>query len=155
MKIRLITISHKSPVWIEEGYQEYVKRLPSSCLLERVDIAAEKRSAHSDIARIMAREAEKMLSIIKPDHHVIALDIKGKLWTTEQLAEALKNWQQNGRNIDLLVGGPEGLSPACLQAAHEKWSLSPLTFPHILVRLIVAEQLYRAAMILNHHPYHR
>ena len=149
MKIRLLTITHKSPVWIKEGYEEYVKRLPPTCALELVEIPAEKRTVNADIKRITEREGEKMLAAIKPTHHVIALDVKGKLWTTEQLADELANWRQEGRNIDLLVGGPEGLAPACLQKAEGKWSLSPLTFPHILVRLIVAEQIYRAFSILQ------
>jgi 23S rRNA (pseudouridine1915-N3)-methyltransferase len=155
MKIRLLTITHKSPAWIQEGYEEYAKRLPVSCSLELIEIPAEKRSAHADLKRIMEKEGEKMLSAIKPNHLVIALDVKGKSITTEQLAEQMANWQQQGRNIDLLVGGPEGLSPACRQKAEFAWSLSPLTFPHIIVKLIVAEQIYRAWSILNQHPYHR
>jgi len=155
VRIRLLTITHKSPAWIQTGYQEYVKRLPSSCTLELIEIPAEKRTINADIKRITFREGEKMLAAIKPNHHVIALDVKGKLWSTEQLAEQLSQWQQAGRDIDLLVGGPEGLAPICLAIAKEKWSLSPLTFPHILVRLIIAEQLYRASTILTNHPYHR
>lgn len=155
MRIRLLTITHKSPDWIQAGYEEYAKRLPAHCALELIEIPAEKRAATADLKRIADREAEKMLAIIKPGHHVIALDVKGTLWSTAQLAEQLAAWQQHGRNIDLLVGGPEGLAPRCLQKANEKWSLSPLTFPHILVRLIVAEQIYRAYTILNQHPYHK
>jgi 23S rRNA (pseudouridine1915-N3)-methyltransferase len=155
MKIRLLTITHKSPAWIQEGYEEYAKRLPVSCALELVEIQAEKRTANADLKRITDREGEKMLAAIKPGHRVIALDVKGKLWTTEQLAESLRAWQQEGRHIDLLVGGPEGLSPQCLRKAEEKWSLSPLTFPHIIVKLIVAEQIYRAWSITQGHPYHR
>lgn len=155
MKIRLLTITHKSPAWIQEGYEEYAKRLPASCALELIEIPAEKRTANADLKRITEREGEKMLAVIKPQHLVIALDVKGKLWTTEQLSEQLAGWQQDGRNIDLLVGGPEGLAQACLQKAELKWSLSPLTFPHIIVRLIVAEQIYRAWSIMQQHPYHR
>ena|ERR1700733_10275497 len=155
MRIRLLTITHKSPSWIQIGYEEYAKRLPASCALELIEIPAEKRTANADLKRIAAREGEKMLAAIKADHLVIALDIKGKLWSTEELAQQLANWQQGGRHVDLLVGGPEGLAPACLEKAELRWSLSPLTFPHILVRLIVAEQIYRAWSLLNHHPYHR
>ena len=155
MRIRLLTITHKSPSWIQEGYSEYAKRLPPTCTLELVEIPAEKRSTTADLKRITEREGEKMLAAIKPDHHVIALDVKGKLWSTEQLAEQLAHWLQDGRNIDLLVGGPEGLSAKCLEKADQRWSLSPLTFPHIIVRLIVAEQIYRAYSILQQHPYHR
>lgn len=155
MKIRLLTITHKSPAWIQQGYEEYAKRLPSSCTLELIEIPAEKRLAHTDLNKVMEREAEKMLAIIKPNHYVIALDVKGTLWSTEELAIQLTHWLQGGRNIDLLIGGPEGLPPICLQKAQQKWSLSPLTFPHILVRLLIAEQIYRAYSIVQQHPYHR
>lgn len=155
MRIRLLTITHKSPAWIKTGYEEYIKRLPPSCTLELIEIPAEKRMANADIKRLTEREGEKMLAHIKPTHRVIALDVKGELWSTEELATKLSNWQQDGRHIDLLVGGPDGLAPACLARANEKWSLSRLTFPHILIRLIVAEQIYRAFSILQNHPYHR
>jgi 23S rRNA (pseudouridine1915-N3)-methyltransferase len=155
MKIRLLTITHKSPAWILEGYQDYAKRLPPSCALELVEIPAEKRTANADLKRIMEREGEKMLAAIKPGNHVIALDKGGKSWTSEELSVQLGQWLQGGRNIDLLVGGPEGISPACLQQARETWSLSALTFPHLIVRLIVAEQIYRAYSILQNSPYHR
>lgn len=155
MKIRLLTITHKSPAWIQEGYQEYAKRLPATFALELLEIPAEKRSANADLKRIADREGEKMLTLIKPQHLIVALDVKGKLWSTETLTEKLAQCALEGRNIDLLVGGPEGLAPSCLQKAAEKWSLSTLTFPHILVRLIVAEQIYRAFTILQQHPYHR
>lgn len=155
MKIRILTITHKSPSWIQEGYEEYAKRLPASCALSLVEIPAEKRSVNADLKRITEREGEKMLRVIKTNHLIIALDVKGKLWTTEQLAEQLESWHLNGRNIDLLIGGPEGLAPDCLKKAEQTWSLSPLTFPHILVRLIVAEQIYRAYSLMNNHPYHR
>lgn len=155
MRIRLLTITHKAPSWIQEGYEEYAKRLPPSCALELVEIPAEKRTANADLKRIAEREGEKMLSLIKPNHRVIALDVKGHLWTTEQLSVNLAGWQQDGRHIDLLVGGPEGLAPQCVAKAETRWSLSPLTFPHIIVKLIVAEQIYRAWSILQQHPYHR
>ncbi len=155
MKIRLLTITHKSPAWIQEGYEDYAKRLPPSCALELIEIPAEKRTANADLKRIMEREGEKMLAAIKPQHHVIALDKGGKSWTSEQLSSQLSVWLQSGENIDLLVGGPEGISPACLARARETWSLSALTFPHLIVRLIVAEQVYRAWSILQNSPYHR
>lgn len=155
MKIRLLTITHKSPAWIQEGYEDYAKRLPPSCALELIEIPAEKRTANADLKRIMEREGEKMLAAIKPQHHVIALDKGGKSWTSEQLSSQLSGWLQSGENIDLLVGGPEGISPACLARARETWSLSALTFPHLIVRLIVAEQVYRAWSILQNSPYHR
>ena len=96
-----------------------------------------------------------MLATIKTGHRVIALDVQGKQWSTAELTQQLAHWQQQGQNIDLLIGGPDGLASACLQKADATWSLSLLTFPHLLVRLIVAEQLYRAWSILQQHPYHR
>ena len=155
MKIRILTITHKCPTWLQDGYREYKKRLPPQCALELIEIPAEKRYNNADIKRITEREGSKMLSLIDERHHVIALDVKGKPWSTEQLSSEMEKWLQSGKNIDLLVGGPEGLAGECLERAHEKWSLSPLTFPHILVRLIVAEQVYRAFSILQGHPYHR
>lgn len=155
MRIRLLTITHKVPAWIQEGYEEYAKRLPGSCSLELIEIPAEKRSSNADLNRITLREGEKMLAAIKPNHHVIALDVKGKLWSTEQLSDQLGHWLQDGRNIDLLIGGPEGLAPECLKKAESAWSLSPLTFPHFIIRVMVAEQIYRAHSMLQGHPYHR
>lgn len=155
MKIRLLTITHKIPSWIQEGYEDYAKRLPPTCALELIEIAAEKRTPHADLKRLTQREGEKMLAAIKPHHRIIALHVQGTLWSTEDLVEQLTHWQQDGRHIDLLVGGPEGLAASCLQKAEQRWSLSPLTFPHILVRLIIAEQIYRAWSVLNQHPYHR
>jgi 23S rRNA (pseudouridine1915-N3)-methyltransferase len=155
MRIRLLTVTHRSPSWIQQGYEEYAKRLAGTCTLELIEIPAEKRTASTHFKHLIAREGKKMLAAIQPNHDVIALDIKGRLWTTEQLSQQLARWQQNGQHIDLLIGGPEGLSPPCLQKANDTWSLSPLTFPHTLVRLIIAEQLYRAWSILQQHPYHR
>lgn len=155
MKIRVLTITHKSPAWITEGYEEYARRLPASLALELIEIPAEKRRANADLKRLTQREGEKMLSAIKSDHLVIALDVKGKSWSTQELAEQVSNWRESSRNVDLLVGGPEGLSPECLKKAETVWSLSALTFPHFLVKVIVAEQIYRAYSILNKHPYHR
>ena len=155
MKIRLLTITHKSPAWIKAGYDDFAKRMPASCALELIEINAEKRTANADLKRIMQREGDKMLELIKPGHHVIALDKDGKSWTSEQLSQQLQEWLQGGRNIDLLIGGPEGLSPECKQKAETIWSLSPLTFPHLIVRLVIAEQIYRAHSILQNSPYHR
>src|SRR5262249_46864871 len=144
-----------SPAWIQEGYEDYAKRLPPSCALELVEIPAEKRTANADIKRITEREGEKMLAAIKPQNHIITLDRNGKNWTSEQLSTQLGKWLEQGNNIDLLIGRPEGIAPSCMQRAQESWSLSALTFPHLIVRLIVAEQIYRAWSILQNSPYHR
>lgn len=155
MQLRILAIGTKMPDWVNAGYQEYAKRFPPSCTLDLIEISAEKRTKNADIPRIMQHEGEKLLSQIKPGNRVIALDVLGKSWSTEQLSQNLSAWHHEGRNIDLLIGGPDGLSQECLKKADTKWSLSPLTLPHPLVRIVLAEQLYRALTIMQGHPYHR
>ncbi|MCD6039556.1 MAG: rlmH [Gammaproteobacteria bacterium] len=155
MLIRLIAIGTKMPNWIKQGFADYAKRFPASCQLELVEIPAEKRTKNSVLKQLIEQEGKKLIAAIKPTNHIIALEIKGQMWNTEQLAVHLKNWQAERRNIDLIIGGPNGLSQSCLQKAETQWSLSPLTLPHPLVRVLVAEQLYRAVSLLQNHPYHR
>ncbi|MDE1461862.1 23S rRNA (pseudouridine(1915)-N(3))-methyltransferase RlmH [Spartinivicinus poritis] len=155
MRVRLIAVGTKMPSWVVAGYSEYAKRLPSDCKLESCEIPLAKRTKGSDLKRAQKKEGEQMLAAIAPSDRVIALDLTGKPWSTEQLADQLSGWRLDGRNVALLVGGPEGLAPECLARAEQKWCLSPLTLPHPLVRVLVAEQLYRAWSILQNHPYHR
>lgn len=155
MHIRLIAIGTKMPAWVDEGYQEYAKRMPPECALKLVEIPAEKRTKNSDIKKILYTEGQKILDAIPKGEPFIALDINGRKWDTVQFAEELKQWKTCGHNIHLVIGGPEGLSPECIEKASRRWSLSPLTFPHPLVRIILAEQLYRAWSLLTHRPYHR
>jgi len=143
------------PSWVQQGYDEYAKRLPRECELVLKEIAPGKRGKNADLARIVRDEGERMLAAIPPSAHVVTLDILGKAWTTGQLAEAMRRWLAGGQAVALLVGGPEGLAEAARQRAQESWSLSKLTFPHPLVRIIVAEQIYRAHSLINNHPYHR
>lgn len=143
------------PRWVQEGYQEYAKRLPSECALKLVEITPGHRGKSADISRTIRDEGERMLKAIPGNCQVIALDVKGKSWSTEQLSGQLDEWMNQGRDLALLVGGPEGLAEACLHRADGRWSLSPLTMPHPLVRVVAAEQLYRAWSILRNHPYHR
>ena len=154
-QIRLLAIGNKMPEWVNQGFKEYAKRFPPSCHLKLVEISAEKRTKNNDIKRIIELESNKLLATIKPEHLVIALDVKGKSFSTEKLAQQFQQWQHNGQDIDMLIGGPDGLSKDCLQKADWTWSLSPLTLPHPLVRIVIAEQLYRALSILQNHPYHR
>jgi 23S rRNA (pseudouridine1915-N3)-methyltransferase len=155
MRLRLIAVGSKMPAWVETGYLEYAKRLPPGFTLHLLEIPAEKRLKQTDIARVTEKEGEKILQAIEPGTLVIALDVKGRALSTEQLAVSLQTWRDENRNVDLLVGGPDGLAPACLQKAQQKWSLSALTLPHPLVRIVIAEQIYRAFSILQNHPYHR
>jgi 23S rRNA (pseudouridine1915-N3)-methyltransferase len=119
------------------------------------EIAPGKRGKTADIARVTENEGDRMLAALPRDAHVVALDVAGKEWSTPELAGSLARWLESGRDVALLVGGPDGLSSACLKRANQRWSLSKLTFPHPVVRIILAEQIYRAWSILQHHPYHR
>lgn len=143
------------PDWVEQGYAEYAKRMPRDCVVEMVELPLAQRGKNTDIAKAMEKEGEAILASIGRGEQVIALDVKGKPWSTEQLAENLASWKMSGANYCLLIGGPDGLAPACLALASVKWSLSPLTLPHPLVRIVVIEQLYRACTILQNHPYHK
>lgn len=156
MNIYLITVGDKMPRWVLDAYHDYHKRFTADLKLHLIEIPAETRGKNADIERIKQREGEKILAAIPSDvEYVIALEVKGKPWSSEQLADQLRNKQTHGQSIALLVGGPDGLSDECRQQAHVHWSLSALTLPHPLVRVIVAEQLYRAYSILKNHPYHR
>ncbi len=154
MQIHLIGVGDRMPDWVEQGYREYAKRLPRECELLLKEISPNKRRS-GDMNRIAQEEGERLLAAAPPRAHLVILDIAGKPWRTEDVAQALERWLQNGRPVALLIGGPEGLSRQVKQQAHESWCLSPLTFPHPLVRIIVAEQIYRAWSLLRNHPYHR
>ena len=143
------------PAWVDIAVKEYSKRLPAQLGFTLKSVALQKRTKHADTAALKHREGEQLLAHTQPSHQVIALDVTGKAWDTPALAEQLQQWQLNGQDIDLLVGGPDGLSDACLSRADTTWSLSRLTLPHPLVRVILVEQLYRAWSILANHPYHR
>ena len=143
------------PAWVQTGVDEYVRRMPVECRVVFVELTPGQRGKNADLARILSQEGERMRAAIPKGAKVVALDVKGKAWSTEQLSGQLSGWMQEGRDIALLIGGPDGIEPSCMALAEQRWSLSPLTFPHPLVRVIVAEQLYRANSILNNHPYHR
>ncbi|MDI1302273.1 MAG: 23S rRNA (pseudouridine(1915)-N(3))-methyltransferase RlmH [bacterium] len=155
MRLRLLAVGTRMPGWVDEGFGEYAKRLSGDISLELVEISAGKRTKGADLARLKEQEGEALLAAIKPQERVIALDVLGRTLSTGDMADTLKNWQVDGRPAALLVGGPEGLSRAVLERADEKWSLSRLTLPHPLVRIVIAEQVYRAWSLLKGHPYHR
>jgi 23S rRNA (pseudouridine1915-N3)-methyltransferase len=155
LHIHIIAVGTHMPSWVQTGYQEYAKRFVNDCQLHLTEITAGKRSKNSNIERILQEEGERVLAAIPKNSHVIALDVQGAEWDTLTLSQQLQKWQFDGRAISLLIGGPEGLAPACYARADQKWSLSKLTYPHPLVRIILAEQLYRAWSILHKHPYHR
>ena len=155
MKIQLIAVGTKMPEWVTRGFEEYQRRFPKDMPLELVEIPAGKRGKNADIARILQKEGELTLAATAKGARIVTLDIPGKPWTTEQLAQQLEAWKQDGRDVALLIGGPEGLSNECKALAEQSWSLSPLTRPPPRVRIVVAERLYRAWSITTNHPYHR
>lgn len=143
------------PSWVQQGYEEYAKRLPRECELILKEIPAGKRTKNSDTTRIIREEGERILAAIPTNCHVVTLDLGGKLWSTSQLSKSLERWQSNGQHVALIVGGADGIADEVKKIAKESWCLSNLTFPHPLVRIVVAEQIYRAWSILQNHPYHR
>ncbi|EGG94726.1 LSU methyltransferase [gamma proteobacterium IMCC1989] len=155
MRVRIIAVGTKMPSWVLEATQDYLKRFPREWSVEFVEIALGHRGKGQDTAKAIAKEGENMLAAIDDRERVIALDVQGKSWSTEQLSQQMQHWQMDARNVALLVGGPDGLAPECLAKAEQRWSLSALTLPHPLVRVLLAEQLYRGWSILKNHPYHK
>ncbi len=155
MKIFLIAVGTKMPSFVDMGFKEYAKRFPKDVQLELIEIPAQKRGKNADINRITHAEGEQMIAAIPKGAMVVTMDIPGKMYNTPQLAEELSQWKMSGRDVALLVGGPEGLSDECKKLAEKSWSLSPLTLPHPIVRIVIAEALYRAWSITANHPYHR
>lgn len=155
MHLTLIAVGTSMPSWVQTGFEEYRKRLPAVLNFHIIEIEPAKRIKTSSLDKILTEEGKRMLAAIPKNNHIIALTLDGENWDTPSLANKLHTWQQEGQSISLLIGGPDGLAPACLKVAKQSWSLSRLTFPHPLVRIIIAEQLYRAWSLLQGHPYHR
>jgi 23S rRNA (pseudouridine1915-N3)-methyltransferase len=155
MRARLIAVGERMPGWVAEGFAEYRKRLSHELPLELVELKPGLRGKGRDDARAIQDEGAAILAALPPDLHAIALDGRGKAWTSEELAGQLAAWRMGGRDIAFLIGGPDGHAPEVLARADQRWSLGPLTLPHMLVRLVLAEQLYRACKIAAGHPYHR
>lgn len=143
------------PVWVEQAFTNYAQRLPKDCSLELIEITAAKRSKNQLATQWMEKEGRQIMKAIDSGDWVVALDVKGKSWSTQQLAQQITQWQHQGNNVALLVGGPDGLSPECLDRANVRWSLSALTMPHPLVRVVLSEAIYRAWSVTVNHPYHR
>ena len=155
MRIHLVAVGTRMPSWVVEGYQEYARRLPRECSLQLIEIPLSKRHKSMTPAQAKQQEGQALLAAVPKDCTVVALDVRGSQWSTQDLAGRLGDWMGSGRDVTLLVGGPDGLSLSCLDRADQRWSLSALTYPHSLVRVVVAEQLYRAWTLGTGHPYHR
>lgn len=155
MKARIIAVGERAPPWVAEGFSEYQKRLLHWLPTRLVEVEPGLRGKGRDAVRAMADEGQRVLAALPKDTHVVVLDGRGKPWSSEQLSQRLEAWRTQGRDLAFLIGGPEGHAGEVMARADEAWSLGALTLPHMLVRLLVAEQLYRAAAILANHPYHR
>jgi 23S rRNA (pseudouridine1915-N3)-methyltransferase len=155
VKIRILAVGHKMPGWIEAGYQEYARRMPADAALELVEIKPEKRAAGASTARIQKLEGERMLAALPAQATLIALDERGKQFTTAEFSEALARWMQEGRQPCFVIGGADGLDASIKDRSDLLLGISRLTLPHGLVRVLLAEQLYRAVSLLKGHPYHR
>lgn len=155
MRLTVHSVAARMPLWVDTAVGEYAKRLPRELKLQWRDVPLAPRSANSNVQQLREREGSALLKSVSPEDHCVALDIRGKLWSTEDLAAQLETWMMQGQDLSLFIGGPDGLSDNCLSAAKQRWSLGPLTLPHPLVRVVLAEQLYRAWTITIGHPYHR
>ena len=155
MKLHLLAVGEKMPGWVQQAYQIYLQRLPSNLQPVLHEVPLAPRTKNTEVTKALATEGARMLKLVPPQAHAVALDIDGTPWSTEQLARSLERWQMAAAPVALMVGGPDGLAPECLQRADQRWSLGPLTLPHPLVRVLLAEQIYRAFSILQGHPYHR
>ncbi|MDN5871602.1 MAG: 23S rRNA (pseudouridine(1915)-N(3))-methyltransferase RlmH [Nitrococcus sp.] len=154
MELRLIAVGRRMPGWVEEGWRVFARRMPSQLRLRLLEVPLARRTGRRNINTVLAEEGERILSAAG-NARIVALDCQGSLFTTAELARLMAGWMQDGRDVALLAGGPDGLYRDCLTRAEHRWCISPLTLPHMLVRIIVAEQLYRAWTVLQNHPYHR
>ena len=155
MKVRILSVGTKMPAWVQEGIAEYQKRLVADLDFSLIEIPMAKRTKNSNSDQCRKKESDALLASIRSGDYVVALDVSGKSFSTENLAGKIVDFRQRGENLSLLIGGPDGLGAECLTRASERWSLSALTFPHPLVRVVITEQLYRAISIIKGHPYHR
>ncbi len=155
MRLRLLCLGTRMPRWVEQGVAEYRQRMPRDCALEVREFAATPRRGNADTSALRGADSRILDRACRPGERRIVLDERGSAWTTRQLSEQLADWRMQGGDVALLIGGPDGHDDTLRDSAASCWSLSPLTLPHALVRVLVAEQLYRAWTILQGHPYHR
>ena len=155
MQLQVAAVGQRMPGWVNDAWHEYARRMPPGLGLSLREIALSKRGKNADTKRLTAAESQALIEAMPVRAHIIALDVKGQSWSTEQLAEKMEDWMGDGRDVGFMIGGPDGIAPEVLRQAETRWSLGPLTLPHPLVRVVLAEQLYRAWTITQNHPYHR
>jgi len=155
LKAKLIATGERAPSWVAHGFAEYQKRLSHWLPLELVEVEPGLRGKGRDAQRAIEDEGRRVLAALPKNAHVVALEVSGRAHSSEQLAQRMEHWRGQGRDLVFLIGGPEGHAAEVLAVADETLTLGPLTLPHMLARLLVAEQLYRACAMLANHPYHR
>ena len=155
LKIELVAVGTKPPAWVLDGIQQYTSRLTRECRFSITEIRTSDRKKPKSVNSLKNEEGKALLAAVSDSARVIVLDRAGKDWSTEKFAGKLQDWSQLTNHFQFLVGGPDGLATECLERADEVWSLSKLTYPHFLVRVMLAEQIYRALMVNAGHPYHK
>jgi 23S rRNA (pseudouridine1915-N3)-methyltransferase len=155
MKLIIVSVGHKMPDWITAGFNEYTRRMPREAQISLLEIKPEPRTAGKTTAQIMEAEAQRILAALPKNCRRIALDERGTQPTTRQLAALMQDWMREGGDVAFIIGGADGLHESVKQAAQQLLALSALTLPHALVRVLLAEQLYRAHSLMHNHPYHR
>jgi 23S rRNA (pseudouridine1915-N3)-methyltransferase len=154
-RVRIIAVGSRMPKWVREPFDDYITRLNPGLKVTLTEIDPGQRSAGQPPARAIATEGQRILAALRPNEYVVALDERGAEMTTRELASWLATRLRDGSDLAFLIGGPDGFAAEVLQRSDFKWSLSRLTFPHALVRVVLAEQIYRAHGVLSNHPYHR
>ncbi len=155
MKLLIFAVGNKMPSWITEGFNEYAKRMPREAKIELTEIKPEARNSSKPAAQIMEAEAQRIRAALPASALRIVLDEHGATFTTKQLAQLMQDWMRQGRDIAFIIGGADGLHESVKQQAQQLMALSTFTLPHGMVRVVLAEQLYRAHSLLHNHPYHR
>lgn len=155
LKLLILAVGHKMPAWVNQGFGEYAKRMPRESRIELVEIKPEKRVGGKTREQVYEAERSRIEAALPVDCERVVLDEHGKDWSTLELADELKEWMRGGRDVAFVIGGADGLHPEVKRRANRLWSLSRLTLPHGLVRVVLAEQLYRAVTVIQNHPYHR
>lgn len=155
MKLLILAVGHKMPSWITDGFNEYTKRMPREAKIELIEIKPEPRTTGKTVAQIMEAEAQRIQAAMPKDALRIVLDERGKHWTTRQLTDQMTTWLSGGRDVAFIIGGADGLHESVRSSANQLLALSAMVLPHGMVRVLLAEQLYRAHSLLHNHPYHR
>lgn len=155
MKIFILAVGNKMPDWVRTGYFEYIKRLPREITVNLIEIKPEKRVNGKQTWQLLLAESQRIRAVLPPNCHIVVLDEGGQQWATVKFANVIKEWAIEGDSVAFVIGGADGLHVDIKHTASEMLALSKLTLPHGLVRVLLAEQLYRAISIIKNHPYHR